>query len=280
MTRSIKGFSSDLSNGIDNSMNRSSDDLMTDTMRPADDSSVTEIARGHGIAAWRQLTDEIEAEIRGGRLGPGTQLPTESQLATRFGVNRHTVRRSLAELAARGLVRATQGRGTFVEDRPIAYPIGARTRFSENVSRAGREAGGKLLDGYETVADPQVARALGLAEGAPVARLDTVRMADGTPISLGNAYFPLPRFAGLIEAYRSLGTITQALQACGVADYSRHETRISARAAGPEEAGRLDLAPGRLLLTVESVNVDAAGVPVQFTRAAFSADRTELVVES
>ncbi|BCP51895.1 putative HTH-type transcriptional regulator RB1450 [Kaistia sp. 32K] len=238
------------------------------------------MARGRGIAAWRQIADEIEADIRAGRLGPGMQLPTESQLAVRFAVNRHTVRRSLAELAARGLVRATQGRGTFVEDRPIPYPIGARTRFSENVSRAGREAGGKLLDAYPTSADRQVAAALGIDEGAPVVRMDTVRYADGTPISLGSAYFPLPRFSGLIEAYRSFDTLTAALEACGVADYRRHETRISARPAGAEEATRLDLAPGRLLLTVDSINVDIEGQPIQFTRAAFSADRTELVIGS
>lgn len=280
MTRSISGFSLDLSNGIDNYMNRSSDDLMTETMRPSDDSSVTEIARGRGIAAWRQITDELEADIGAGRLLPGMQLPTEAQLATRFAVNRHTVRRSLAELSSRGLVRTTQGRGTFVEERPLAYPIGTRTRFSENVSRAGREAGGRLLDGYETVADPVVARALVLTEGAPVARLDTVRMADDTPISLGNAYFPLPRFAGLVDAYRSLGTVTLALEACGIPDYRRLETRISARPAGAEEASRLDLAPGRLLLTVDSINVDPDGVPIQFTRAVFSVDRAEIVVES
>jgi len=261
-------------------MNRSSDDLMTDTVLPADDNGVTEVARGRGIAAWRQIADEIEADIRSERLRAGMQLPTESQLATRFAVNRHTVRRSLAELAARGLVRATQGRGTFVEARPLPYPIGARTRFSENVSRAGREAGGKLLETHETVADPGVAKALAIAEGAPVVRLDTVRMADGSPISLGNAYFPLPRFAGLVDAYRAVGTVTQALEACGVGDYRRLETRISARPAGADEAQKLDLAPGRLLLTVESVNVDPAGTPIQFTRAAFSADRTELVVES
>jgi len=253
---------------------------MTNTVHPADDNGVTELARGRGIAAWRQIADEIEADIRSERLRAGMQLPTESQLATRFAVNRHTVRRSLAELAARGLVRATQGRGTFVEDRPMPYPIGTRTRFSENVSRAGREAGGKLLESYETAADPGVAKALGLTEGAPVVRLDTVRMADGTPISLGNAYFPLPRFSGLVEAYRSVGTVTQALEACGVSDYRRLETRITARPAGVEEAQKLDLAPGRLLLTVESVNVDTAGTPIQFTRAAFSADRTELVIES
>ncbi|WEK52717.1 MAG: UTRA domain-containing protein [Candidatus Kaistia colombiensis] len=55
---------------------------------------------------------------------------------------------------------------------------------------------------------------------------------------------------------------------------------MTARPAGVEEAQKLDLAPGRLLLTVESINVDPAGTPIQFTRAAFSADRTELVIES
>ena len=61
-------------------------------------------------------------------LAAGAQLPAESALAARFGVNRHTVRRALGVLAEGGLVRTTQGRGSFVEQGPIAYPIGPRTR--------------------------------------------------------------------------------------------------------------------------------------------------------
>ncbi|MCX5495989.1 phosphonate metabolism transcriptional regulator PhnF [Kaistia dalseonensis] len=249
-------------------------------MSVLDDAGVTEIARGGGIAAWRQIADDIEADIASGALTPGMQLPTESQLAARFAVNRHTVRRALAELATRGLVRATQGRGTFVEARPLAYPISARTRFSENVSRAGREASGKLLDAVVMTADAMVAAALAIPLGAPVIRLDTVRLADGSPISYGHGFFPLPRFERLGDAYRAYGTITRALESRGVSDYRRLETRISARPAHAEEAAKLDLAPGRLLLTVDSINVDATGMRIQFTRAAFSADRTELVVES
>lgn len=252
---------------------------MTELLSTSDEGS-REIARGGGIAAWRQIADEIEAEIHAGLLSAGMQLPTESQLAARFAVNRHTVRRGLLELSTRGLVRATQGRGTFVEARPLAYPIGPRTRFSEIVSRAGREAGGRLLDAVATVADDRVAEALGITVGAPVIRLDTIRSADGTPISAGSGYFPLPRFDRLGDAYRAYGTITKALEARGVSDYRRLETRISARPAGMEEAAKLDLAPGRLLLTVDSINVDRDGLRIQFTRAVFSADRTEILVES
>jgi GntR family phosphonate transport system transcriptional regulator len=241
---------------------------------------VTVVERGEGVAVWRQIANQIEADISFGRLTPGSRLPIEAELAQRFAVNRHTVRRALAELAARGLVRAVQGRGTFVEGRPLAYPIAARTRFSEIVSLAGREAGGQLLAAGETAADRGVSDALKIAEGATVVQLETLGSADGVPISMGSGYFPLPRFARIADGYRRHGSITRAFRYCGLTDYLRAETRISARAATSDEATHLDLRPGRIVLTVDSINIDPDGVPIQFTRGVFAAERTELVVRS
>ncbi len=241
---------------------------------------MTDILRGDGVAAWRQIADRLSADIAHGRFQPGEQLPVEATLAADFAVNRHTVRRALAALAAGGLVRATQGRGTFFEAKPLPYPIGTRTRFSELVQRAGREAGGKLITSGKVSADAETATALDLAKGTAVLRLETVRSADGTPISMGTAYFPLPRFAKLAAAHRKTGSTTKALKLCGVADYTRAETRVSARPPRAEEARLLDLAAGRPVLTVTSINVDPAGVPIQFTHAVFVADRTELLIES
>jgi GntR family phosphonate transport system transcriptional regulator len=241
---------------------------------------MTVVERGEGVAAWRQIANQLEADIAFGRLSAGSRLPIETELAVRFAVNRHTVRRALAELASRGLVRATPGRGTFVAGRPLAYPIAARTRFSEIVTSAGREAGGRLLAAAEATADARVGEALRIAAGAPVMVLETLRSADGVPISMGTGYFPLPRFAGIADGYASHGSITRALRRCGVADYLRAETRVSARSATSEEAGHLKLRPGRIVLTVDSINVDTDGTPIQFTRAVFAAERAELVVRS
>src|SRR5207244_7428977 len=141
-------------------------------------------------------------------------------------------------------IRAAQGRGTFVEGRPLAYPIGTRTRFSEIVSGAGREAGGHLLGAVEVPADGQTSDALHIAAGASVVRLETLRSADGVPISMGTGCFPLPRFARIADAYRRNGSITKALKTCGIADYLRSETRVSARAATSDEARHLNLPPG------------------------------------
>ncbi len=238
------------------------------------------LQRGEGVAAWRQIVDGLEADIVAGRLAPGDQLPTEARLAERFRVNRHTVRRAIAALAARGLVRATQGRGTFVEARLLAYPIGPRTRFSEAVARAGREASGECVSAREGAADAATAAALDLEPGAPVLELVTVHRADGTPLSTAWVRLPLPRFAGLAAHFSATGSITRALAACGLPDYTRASTRITARPSAPDEAARLELSPGRIVLVVDSVNVDPEGRPIQATRSLFSADRVELVVDA
>ena len=236
------------------------------------------LARGGGVAAWRQIADRIEAQISSGEIAPGAQLATEAVLSGRFDVNRHTVRRALASLSERGLLRATRGRGTFVEPRPLAYPIASRTRFSEIVSRSGREPGGLLLSSGEEPANAAVAVALAVETGSPVLRLDTLRSADGVPVSCATAHVPLPRFAGM-EAVFGDGA-SAAFSRYGVPDYRRATTRITARIAEAEVALRLDLAPGRPVMVVDSVNVDPAGVPVQATMAYFAADRVEIVVDT
>ncbi len=167
------------------------------------------LRRGEGLAAWRQIADALEGEIAAGQLAQGAQLPTEAALAVRFAVNRHTVRRALAALAERGLVRASQGRGTFVEVPPLAYPIGRRTRFSEIVTGAGREPWGDLISQSEGAASPEVAAMLAVPEGAPLLELVTVHRADGVPLSTARTWLPLPRFAGFAGAYETSGSITR-----------------------------------------------------------------------
>lgn len=248
-------------------------------MDDGEDAHMTGLEAGHGITAWRQIADALRDEIDRA-YAPGERLPTEAVLAQRFGVNRHTVRRALAALAESGLVRSTRGSGTFVEEPRLAYPIGSRTRFSEIVSAGGRVPDGRFL-GAETVpASPEVAQALALEPGVDVLAIRAVRHANGAPISCAESWLPLPRFAGFETLLAEGATLSAAFAHFGAGDYRRASTRVSARAALAHEAELLELAPGRIVLVIDSVNVDAAGLPVQATRASFAADRVELMFET
>jgi GntR family transcriptional regulator, phosphonate transport system regulatory protein len=240
---------------------------------------VTARAPAAGVTLWRHIADDLERAIAAGEIAAGEKLPGETEIAARFAVNRHTVRRAIAELAGRGLVRAARGSGTFVEGSRLAYPISARTRFSEIVGTAGREAGGRLVASRLEPADNAIARRLKLAKGTPVVRLDAVRSASGVPLCLGTTWLPAARAPDAAKVYEATRSITRTLAAFGIRDYRRHSTRVTAAVADAIEAARLDLAPGRPLIVVESVDVTPDGQPIITSSARFAADRVELMVE-
>jgi GntR family phosphonate transport system transcriptional regulator len=238
------------------------------------------LKRGEGIALWRQIAGELEDEIGSHRFAPGARLPTEFELAARFDVNRHTVRRAIGALEEAGLVRVEQGRGTFASSEVIDYRVGRRTRFSENLRQQALSPGGRLIDAGVRAANEVEARGLGLGEGDEVIVLEMVGLADGLPVSLATHAFPARRFAGIVEAFRATGTITAALARLGVPNYSRRTTRVTARLPEAREAQLLEIPKSQPLLVSEAVNVDDAGVRIEFGIARFAAGRVQIVVDS
>lgn len=238
------------------------------------------LARGQGISLWRQIAQAIEAEIGAGRHRPGARLPTEAELSARFGVNRHTVRRAMEELEGRGLVRIEQGRGSFVAEDVLDYRLGPRTRFSEIIRRQNREPAGRILRVAEVAAEASLAEALGIRRGRPVILVERLALADGRPLVLGTHHFPAARFGRLPALLAENSSITAALSACGVPDYRRRVTRITARLPTPEEAEVLQQSRNRPVLVTEAVNTDPAGAVVDVTFARYAAGRVQLVVES
>ncbi|WP_369807174.1 phosphonate metabolism transcriptional regulator PhnF [Ancylobacter radicis] len=252
-------------------------------MLPSDDAPVTapsDVERGSGVALWRQIVERIEADIHEGHLAPGTRLPTEMELAERFGVNRHTLRRALATLNEQGLIEATPGRGTFVKEPPIRYPISSRTRFSEIVSGEGRAPSGRLIGSRVEPASAEIATALRLPPGSDVLRIDMLREADGVPITAGSHWYEAERCRDLDLLVAATGSVTRALETLGLGDYRRLETRITARLADEEDRRLLSLPAGRTVMVVEAINGDPQRRPIQFSRARFAADRVQLVVKN
>ncbi|MCX7303666.1 MAG: phosphonate metabolism transcriptional regulator PhnF [Hyphomicrobiales bacterium] len=233
--------------------------------------------RRNGISLWRQIADQIRLAIGSGEFAD--RLPPEVVLAARFGVNRHTVRSAIAALEQEGVLRAEQGRGTFVKRKQkLAYPIGVRTRFSEGLRGQARDRRGVLLDHAVEASDQRTAEALNLAAGSQVLRLETVSEADGRPVSRATSFFDVARFSGLENHYRDSGSITIALKSLGILDYFRRMTLISARHASASDLSDLRLSPGAIVLVTVYVNVDAEGVPIQYSETRFAADLVELSV--
>jgi GntR family transcriptional regulator, phosphonate transport system regulatory protein len=238
------------------------------------------LPRDEGVALWRQIAQRLEARIAAGALPAGQRLPTEAELSEGFGVNRHTIRRAMEDLSSRGLVRVEQGRGSFVAEEVVEYPLGSRTRFSEIIRAQSREPSGRILRLQETTADARIAELLRIRRGRPVLVAQRLSFANRRPINIGLHTIPLTRFPRIAEHLERNPSISAAFAASGVPDYRRQITRITARMPTPEEADLLAQSRSRPILLTESVNVDREGTPVEVSIGHHAAGRMQLVVES
>ena len=235
--------------------------------------------------SWRDVEASLTGEIRGGRLAPGQRLPPEPALMARFSVGRHSIRRALAELEARGLVRARQGSGTYVRDEPVLdYRLSERTRFSRNLLGQGREPSGETLRETHGAAPPDVAEALRLPPGELVHNILRLGRADGVPINLSDAWYPVRRFPGLTDGLtgtRADGAGTsEVLATYGVADYRRAHSTILTRLPTAAEARLLDQPANQPVLVVRKVDTDLSGVPIAFSETAWAGERVQFSVEN
>ncbi|MCA0871174.1 phosphonate metabolism transcriptional regulator PhnF [Seohaeicola saemankumensis] len=227
---------------------------------------------------WKSIAIALTADIAESRYATGDQLPTEAQLAAKFGVNRHTVRRALADMADQGLVHARRGAGVFVAATPTDYAIGRRVRYHQNIAAGGQAPSKSILSLTTRASDAREAQALELPTGSPVHVYDGLSLADGLPIALFQSVFPADRLPDLPDALQETSSVTRALQTCGIQDYTRVSTRITAKQANATQALHLRITEGAPILRTIGINADAAGQPVEFGRTWFAGDRVTLTL--
>ncbi len=231
-------------------------------------------------AIWHEIREAIAEDIAKGRYPPASKLPSEAKLAVRFGVNRHTVRRALAQLSDAGLVNARRGAGVFVTSQTIAYRLGRRTRFTQNLREAGHTGTRRILRIETLPATRDDSERLDLAKGALVHLTEAVSLIDDLPAMYGRGLFPAQQLTAFPKEFRDTGSITEALAKCGIGDYRRAWTRLTAERAQAEIARHLQVSDGAPLLRTVSLNVTADGTPIEFARTWICADRVELLIEN
>lgn len=233
------------------------------------------LERGAGTALWRQLELRLAREIAGS--APDSRLPSESALAVRFGVNRHTVRQAMRALAGRGLVRIEQGKGAFVQDL-IDYRIGAGTRFTTNVLAAERLAHHELIELREDRADGDHAAVLRLRVGDPLLVVRSIGLADGVPLVVGGKWVALSRLPDARRRMSANPSCTSLYAAHGHHDYRRGETRVTARMPQADEARLLRMPSTTPVLVTEACDLGVDGTPLTIGRSVWASERVQFVI--
>lgn len=214
---------------------------------------------------YQQIKALITQRLIAGEWAPGVAIPSEMDLAARFGVSQGTVRKAIDELAAENILNRRQGKGTFVathnEDK-------VKLRFLRLVAADGSKEllDNQLLTCERSKASANVARMLDIRTGSAVISVNRLLVFSGKPLILDRIVLPAAPFKGVtadkINAFN--GSMYRMYETQLGIRMVRAEERLTAVGADAEVASILGLRLGTPLLSIERVSYTYGDKPMEW----------------
>ncbi|QGZ55420.1 GntR family transcriptional regulator [Paraburkholderia acidiphila] len=223
---------------------------------------------------YLQLARKLSIAIHDNRWNAGEALPSERVLAESLGVSRITARKAIALLVEQGLIRRTQGAGSFITPR-IEDPLSRLTSFSEMLRQRGFTPSSRWLSREIQPASRDEVIQLGLSPAAAVTRLKRLRLADGIVMAVENSTFP----AALIPDPSAIGdSLYSFLEQRGLS-IVRALQHFRAVNASEEIARQMSIAPNEALLLITRVGYTADQRAIELTDTYCRNDYYDFVAE-
>ncbi|MGD0019788.1 MAG: GntR family transcriptional regulator [Candidatus Limnocylindrales bacterium] len=232
------------------------------------------------VPLHHQVYLDLRAALAADEWKPGGQLPTERELAERYGCSLITVRRALNDLAREGRLERTRGRGTFVTELPIVRDIAGQIGFADEVRALGYEPYTVVVAARFEGASPVVAAALGIPVDTSVHYLERVRGADNVPLLLEQVRLPAYRLPGLLDHDYRVESLWDVLENDYHLPIGRRQETLSAVVPSAREARLLGLRTRRPSIQLEGTAFTTGGEPIEYSRTVVSPERARYFVES
>jgi DNA-binding GntR family transcriptional regulator len=246
---------------------------------------------------YLRVLEDLRSQIRSGGLPPGARVPSRNAIIMNYGVGETAAKHALAVLLAEGLIEARPGSGCYVRKAPAAAllehdrpqfpgsPFGVAETAVVTADRPGEhptQVTRKLAWEHQTehVQPPsQIARLLGLSQGALATVTRYLLSADGEPVQLATSFEPAELTAGTPVALPEQGPLAgrgviERMRSVGV-DVDEVTEEVAVRQCSRAEAAALSIHAGAPVLVVERTH-HVAGRAVECTEIVVPADRFRL----
>jgi GntR family transcriptional regulator len=229
------------------------------------------------LPLYAQIENVIIERIANGSLAPGSRLPSEDSLVQEYAVSRTTIRAAIQSLVQRGLVEIRRGKGTFVTDPKITQELTELTGFVEDMQALGRRPTAKVLDQRIVAANQLVARRLALPQGAPVVRIQRIRLADCMPLSYDETYLPKELGEKVMADNLDTEPIFSLLEQKYNSPLVEAEYQLEAVCADATVATALRIGVGGAIFLIERTSYSIGHRPVDYEKLHYRGDQVRFV---
>lgn len=140
------------------------------------------------LPMYQRIKNTIQNKVRDGEWPPGTQIPSENQLARDLDVSRMTINRPFRELSAEGVLRRVHGLGTFVAEPPRHASLIELRSIADEIAAQGKTHRSEVLLLEEAPATECAARRLGIQVGTNLFHIVVTHFQDELPIQVEDRY--------------------------------------------------------------------------------------------
>jgi GntR family transcriptional regulator len=229
-----------------------------------------------GAEPKHQQLRRILLELVTTRLAPGSAIPSERQLITDYGVSRITVREAVGQLVNEGHLERVRGKGTFVAHRPLQSTLHLAS-FTEEMRALGHVPTTVVLVREDRVPPADTVAALHLGPDEPAYHVKRLRMADGAPVSVDDAWLSATVFPGLLDHDLSGSVYSIAAREYG-SPIDRALQTVAANPASDDVATLLGTKTGAPVLEFDRVSY-SRDRPVEHARSWYRSDRYRVQME-
>ncbi len=210
---------------------------------------------------YQRIADDLRRSIVDGVLPPGAKVPSRHELARQYDVSDRVAVEAVRLLVAEGFVEARSGSGSYVRQRPERQRLTRSwytSRRGGSPFRADMAAAG-IPGTWESSTErvpmtPAIAARLGAEPGDPAIRTIYTFLGDGKPVMLSVSWEPAALTSGTAIMLPEEGPhagkgVVERMAVIGQQITHAQET-VAARPALADEAERLSIRPGGIVLTI------------------------------
>jgi GntR family transcriptional regulator len=146
-----------------------------------------QLDRSSFVPLYYQLQEVLKEQVESGHWQPDELLPSEPDLARRFGVSRAVVRQALDILEDDRQIVRIRGRGTFVARPKLDYRAGGLSRLVASPRESNVTI--QVLDKRIASGERRIRAALEVGGDTELLRLATLLSLDGTPLAISYSFF-------------------------------------------------------------------------------------------